>query len=458
LFRVTNSPSVFIPAGGALPVTLTAYNDSGAVVRNAKVQWSVSGPSAAITPASGVTGADGTVSAIASFGAVAGSFSVSGSLDENPNPQTVGAGISGSLFPATPPIVQRFVAPAGTTSLNTIRIRDGLAFIGAANSGVLIYDVGNGIKGGSPANAQLVSQAITSSDGLGIGVAAYSSWWFQNPVTGEKRYLFVGQSWGNTGDILGTTGNLHVVDISDLAHPVEVASLHSTRGGFHDLVMDEQRQVLYAGIGSGGGVLRIPVSGTLAGDISSRIDGQLDLSNNLTSRIWSVALVNGFLVASDVDRGLVVIDPVGFTGQLVEPKGAGMTDLWGGGGNVLFSGFRSPACQGADEVGARVFNTSSEIKLSGGYQLLAGGCTISDVSGPTSGKLAMFSVITGRGAGLWFYQRANSLNTPIAWFKDTAGVRASEYAVINGRSYVFALRETPSLEVVVFDVTALLPP
>ena len=57
-----------------------------------------------------------------------------------------------------------------------------------------------------------------------------------------------------------------MVDVSDLAHPQEVAFFHLDGAGTHNFWMDEQRQILYAAYYNGG-VVALDVSGTLAGDL-----------------------------------------------------------------------------------------------------------------------------------------------------------------------------------------------
>ena len=101
-------------------------------------------------------------------------------------------------------------------------VRDGLAFVFAWNTGVIIYDVGNGIRSGSPAAPVEVSRILTAASGVKGGSAVHNGWWFHNPVSGEQRYLFVGQEGAG---IIGaaSSGDIHVVDVSDLANPTEVA-------------------------------------------------------------------------------------------------------------------------------------------------------------------------------------------------------------------------------------------
>ena len=83
-------------------------------------------------------------------------------------------------------------------------VREGLAFVFAWNTGVIIYDVGNGIRGGTPTQPVEVSRLVTSDNGVAGGPAVHNGWWFHNPVTQEKRYLFIGQEGpatvGNRGE------------------------------------------------------------------------------------------------------------------------------------------------------------------------------------------------------------------------------------------------------------------
>ena len=57
-------------------------------------------------------------------------------------------------------------------------VRDGLAFVFAWNTGVIIYDVGNGMSGGSPSSpvevGRLVTGAAAMSDGSVIALRTYT--------------------------------------------------------------------------------------------------------------------------------------------------------------------------------------------------------------------------------------------------------------------------------------------
>lgn len=90
-------------------------------------------------------------------------------------------------------------------------VRDGLAFVFAWDTGVIIYDVGNGIRGGSPASPVEVSRVVTGDADVG-SPSSHNGWWFHNPVTSERRYLFVGQEGPA---VIGSraSGDIHVVEI-----------------------------------------------------------------------------------------------------------------------------------------------------------------------------------------------------------------------------------------------------
>jgi hypothetical protein len=181
-------------------------------------------------------------------------------------------------------------------------VRDGLAFVFAWNTGVIIYDVGNGMKGGSPSNPVEISRIVTADNKVDGGPSAHNGWWFHNPVTGEKRYLFVGQEGSG---VVGSrsSGDIHVVDVSDLTQPHEVAFIHLPGAGTHNFWMDEQRQVLYAAYYNAG-VVALDVSGTLTGDLSSRLLSQTKPGGATDTYTWGVQLANGSLYAIDMLSGL----------------------------------------------------------------------------------------------------------------------------------------------------------
>src|SRR5262249_9729365 len=148
-------------------------------------------------------------------------------------PQSVAVRVAGDTVAATftltaiapdfPALVTSVPIPPNYGIHDTF-VRAGIAFVCAWNTGVIIYDVGDGRLGGSPSRPVEISRIVTRDDGVAGGPAAHNSWWFWNPVSSERRYLFVGQEGPGA---LGTSssGDIHVLDVADLAHPAEVASL-----------------------------------------------------------------------------------------------------------------------------------------------------------------------------------------------------------------------------------------
>jgi hypothetical protein len=180
-------------------------------------------------------------------------------------------------------------------------VRDGLAFVFAWNTGVIIYDVGNGTRGGSPTSPAEVSRLITDQGIVG-SPAVHNGWWFHNPVTDEARYLFIGQEGPGTIGF-AASGDIHVVDVSDLTNPREVASFRLPGAGAHNFWMDEAAQILYAAYYNGG-VIALDVSGTLSGDLAGRMVAQLKPGGSEATYTWSVQLANGSVYASDMLSGL----------------------------------------------------------------------------------------------------------------------------------------------------------
>ncbi len=175
-------------------------------------------------------------------------------------------------------------------------VRDGYAFVFAWNSGLYIFDVGNGALGGTPAVPKLVSHTS------GYGGKTHNGWWFWNPTNGEKKYLFIGEEGPGTVGV-SSSGSIHVVDVTNLSTPVEVASYTLAGAGTHNFWVDEQAQVLYAAFYNGG-VVALDISGTLTGDLAAREIARVRPGGPGHTYVWGVMLYNGALYASDMVSGL----------------------------------------------------------------------------------------------------------------------------------------------------------
>jgi len=179
-------------------------------------------------------------------------------------------------------------------------VRDGYAFVFAWDEGLYILDVGNGSHGGSPTAPVQVSHTGNHNTPL-FGGQTHNGWWFHNPTTGEKRYLFIGEEGpGSIGS--SSSGDVHVVDVSDLSNPVEVGFYHLNGAGAHNLWMDEANARLYAAFYNGG-VVALDVSGTLSGNLASREIARIQPGGPGNTYVWGVMLYGGYLYVSDMVSG-----------------------------------------------------------------------------------------------------------------------------------------------------------
>ena len=172
----------------------------------------------------------------------------------------------------------------GNPFIHDVFVRDGLLFTALWDDGASIWDIGGGGKGGTVANPVLLGNVRTK------GGFVHNLWWFHDPATGAKRYLFVGEEGPSSG-FSQASGDVHVVDVSDLSKPREVAFFHVPGAGAHNFSMDEARGTLYVAFYNAG-VQVLDVRGDLAGctDAQRAPDGRCDL--RAMGRLMSVGLLD----------------------------------------------------------------------------------------------------------------------------------------------------------------------
>ena len=150
--------------------------------------------------------------------------------------------------------------------LHDLQVKDGLAYLAYWRDGLVILDVGNGMAGGSPENPKLVSQYHFNHYEL------YGDGWLAgtHSVFRYKNYLFVGDEVFpaifeiDDRDRIPVRAICHVMDISDIKHPKEVAQYEVPEGGSHNFWA--ANDMLYEGYYSGGARL-LDISGELRGDL-----------------------------------------------------------------------------------------------------------------------------------------------------------------------------------------------
>ena len=150
--------------------------------------------------------------------------------------------------------------------LHDDQVIEGLAYLAYWRDGAVILDVGNGVKGGSPEHPQLISNYRFNYDEL------YGPGWLAgaHAIYRYKNYLFVGDEvFPARFDIanrerIPVRGITHVLDVSDLAHPREVATYSVPEAGSHNIwIFDD---VMYMGCYNGGARV-VDVSGELRGEL-----------------------------------------------------------------------------------------------------------------------------------------------------------------------------------------------
>ena len=445
------------------PLKAEVVDTFGNAVPGVVVSFAVQSGGGFVTPTTATTGANGIAAATYTTGTTPGTAIIAASA--------TGLGGSPVSFSATinNGVTVVKTLPYATTYVHDQFVRGGILFVCAWQK-LDIYDVGGGGLGGTPANPLLMSPSIiTATNGVSGGAQIHNVWWYW-PPTGAKRYLFVGQEGPATGGIgVGSSGDIHVVDISNLSAPTEVAYYHMSglgapreSAGTHNFWIDEANQVLYAAYYNGG-VVAINIAGTLSGNLATKEIARFRPNGaggqNYT---WGVMLYNGSLYATDMLSGFWQL------------KLNGTTFTAAGGGNNVTERY------GSDQWVANGFAYSGTwgTRLAPGnavkiWQLNGTGApvltdsiitpnigTVSDVEVSADGRMLMFSAEGGAGQGIYFYSLVASKSHPtfIAYYPSPAGgIHTATFGEINGRRYVFAARDPGSVAELILDVTAINP-
>jgi hypothetical protein len=200
--------------------------------------------------------------------------------------------------PAGPRPVASFYG--GSSFLHDVYVRDGLAFLSHWDAGLIILDVGHGIRGGSPTNPVEISRIATS------GGQTHNAWYWP-----EAGYVFVGE------EDFASPGMMHVVDVRNLLQPEEVATFRVPGATPHNFWLDESRGVLYLAWYARG-IRALDVSGELMGELDRQgreltgfvYDGSAGSCPGIQSTCsWAPQLAGGRLYVSDMNSGLLVLEP-----------------------------------------------------------------------------------------------------------------------------------------------------
>jgi len=201
--------------------------------------------------------------------------------------------------PRNPTHAGRFEIRPGDTnkSLHDVWAEDGYAYLSYWDDGLVIVDVGAGTHGGTPTEPVFVS-SISYPQGN-----THVAW-------RTRDYVFLGDEIGSPD---GMRGFIHVIDVSDIDNPHEVAKYDLPEAGAHNIWIEDD--VLYIAYYQGG--LRIvDVSGTLRGDLyrqgreigffrTEAAPGEGLQANSANA--WGPQIFKGNLFVSDMTSGLWVV-------------------------------------------------------------------------------------------------------------------------------------------------------
>ncbi len=207
---------------------------------------------------------------------------------------------------------ERGVQTAGRY-LHDVQVADGLAYLAYWRDGLVILDVGNGMKGGRPEDPKFVSRVPFNYNEL------YGPGWLAgaHAVYRYKNYVFVGDEVFPSHFDLGSKARIpvrgiaHVVDVSDLEHPRETATYSVSEAGSHNIwVFDD---VLYMGYYNGGGRV-VDVSGELRGELYSQgreiarlWTGDPEGFRPNLPFVWGAYPHKGLIYVNDIHSGLWVV-------------------------------------------------------------------------------------------------------------------------------------------------------
>ena len=215
--------------------------------------------------------------------------------------------------PTAPRQVGRWGVPAHPMKyLHDVHVEDGLAYLSYWDDGLIIIDVGNGVRDGTPQRPQYVSQYRYRYE---VDGREYGNTHVAFPYTNAdgRKYVFVGDEVFPPGfevEDLRTTpaGYIHVVDVSDIERPDEVGFYRVPRAGPHNVWAEND--VLYVAYYNAG-LRAVDISGALRGDlgqqgreIAALATSDADAFVQDRPFTWGPQLHNGLVYASDHTSGL----------------------------------------------------------------------------------------------------------------------------------------------------------
>jgi len=207
-------------------------------------------------------------------------------------------------------------------SLHDIDVQDGIAYVSYWSDGLVILDVGNGMKGGSPSNPVIISNYRYNAESLYPGAAAD---WGPGFISGthtawrHRNYVFIADEVfppfapSGTWDVaqIRAYGRLQVIDVSDIERPRAVAWYEPEHGGVHNVWA--AGDTLYIGAYNGG-FRALDVSGELRGDLGAQRRTLVELMPGDAGGVvpnkvmtWGAVVKDGLIYVNDMISGLWIV-------------------------------------------------------------------------------------------------------------------------------------------------------
>ena len=205
--------------------------------------------------------------------------------------------------PANPFEAGRWGLDKPSKYLHDVSVVDGIAYLSYWNDGLVMLDVGDGRWGGTPTEPQPISSHNYLYD---INGALYGN---THHAIRYGDYVFLGDEIFGCPGCEGPRGYIHVVDVSDIENPREVAEFRLPEAGSHNLWVEDD--LLYIAYYQGG--LRIvDVSGELRGDLLAQgrevASFMTTPEGENTTMAWGPQPYKGNIFVSDMRTGLWVMN------------------------------------------------------------------------------------------------------------------------------------------------------
>jgi hypothetical protein len=201
-----------------------------------------------------------------------------------------------------PKEVGRWGLPNQNKVLHDVFVKDGIAYLSYWDDGLVILDLGGAGKGGTPTEPVFVSRVYYPAGNTHV------AWRWRD-------YVFVGDeifppNWDPDKPIR-PTGYIHVFDVSDLEHPVEVAKYEVPEAGTHNVWIEDDETTLYIGYYNAG-LRAVDVSGEMRGDLyrqGREIDHFITAAGENVKlpnapMNWGAMIHDGKIYSADFNSGL----------------------------------------------------------------------------------------------------------------------------------------------------------